>query len=217
MRFAGLPSVYGGAFLFISCFTTTRTLAQELLTQGQAEPSRGALPVKPKFTDHPFLIQGRTGFDTLVGIIGMTASVDVENHLAIGVGFGTNLSGRQLAAFGRVRPFVWTSPAGRTLIALAFEVSYSSGPGRGPDLNLQMEDIGPSGTLYWHRIEWLQAEAAFELRVRSGFSLTAGMGAAKAMRYVGAYCTGDPDWCAANSGWRYETLPTFTIGLGYAF
>lgn len=70
--------------------------AEDPLTRNRAESSRGTPPAKAKFTDRPFVIQGRYGLDTLVGIIGMTASVDVENHLAIGVGVGTNLSGRQL-------------------------------------------------------------------------------------------------------------------------
>ena len=155
------------------------------------------------------------GIDTLVGLIGSTASYDIENHLAVGAGFGINTAGLQLAAFARVRPFVWFYHQS-TLLALGLEGAYSTGPGRFPAIEIQVGD-SPAGMLHWRRINWLQAEVVFELRTHSGFSFTIGTGKAVPIQFQGLSCTGDIGWCNGNSKTKLGTLWTITNGLGYAF
>ncbi len=189
-----------------------------------AEESGGPTDVEPfrpvpgsysKFTYRPIAIQLRLGIDTLVGLVGAVASYDLENHLAVGAGIGTNVAGLQLAAFARVRPLVWFYHQS-TLIALALEGAYSSGPGIDPALSPYGTST-PTGTLHWQQIGWLQGELVFELRTHSGFSFTVGIGRAVPVHFQGASCTGDSGWCSDNANSRFGTLWTQTTGVGYAF
>jgi hypothetical protein len=191
-------------------------VAEESEGPTEVEPFRPVPESYSKFTYRPIAIQLRLGIDTLVGIIGMTASYDIENHLAVGAGFGTNEAGLQLAVFARVRPLVWFRHQS-TLIALALEGGYSTGPGVDPFPIPNFQDVNPSGTLYWRRISWLQGEVVFELRMHSGFSLTVGIGRAVPIHFQGASCTGDSGWCSDNANSRFGTLWTQTTGVGYAF
>ncbi len=70
--------------LLVTLFSGS-ALAQELRDPIDAEEPKHALNAPRKFTDRPLMIQLRGGIDTLVGLIGLTASYDVDNRLALGV------------------------------------------------------------------------------------------------------------------------------------
>jgi hypothetical protein len=201
--------------LWVSLFAGS-ALAKESEGPTDVEPFRPVPEIYSKFTYRPIAIQLRLGLDTLVGLFGLTASYDIENHFAIGAGFGTNEAGLQLAAFARARPFVWFYHQS-TLIALALEGGYSTGPGVDPFPIPNFQDVSPSGTLHWRRISWLQGEVVFELRTHSGFSLTVGIGKAVPVHFQGTSCTGDSGWCSDNANSKFGVLWTQTTGVGYAF
>ena len=193
-------------------------LAQESKGLNDADELKHAIDPPRKFTDRPITIQLRGGIDTLVGLIGLTASYDVENHLTLGVGAGTDAAGLQLAVFARVRPFIWENRRTRTLRALAFEGSFSTGPGvvRSSDLPVPMgEGRDPSGTLHWSRVSWIQGEVVYEVRTVSGFSFTVGSGVAVPAHSQGPWCSGDAQWCSMNARPSAPVLPTMTVGIGH--
>ncbi len=192
-------------------------LAQESRDPNDADELKHAFETPRKFSDRPITVQLRGGIDTLVGLIGLTAAYDVENHLALGVGAGTNGEGLQLAVFARVRPFIWESRRTRTLRALAFEGSFSTGPGvvRSIDIPAGEGRPDPSGTLHWSRVSWIQGEVVYEVRTVSGFSFTVGSGVAVPIHSQGPWCSGDAPWCSMNSRTSAEPLPTVTVGVGH--
>jgi hypothetical protein len=203
----------------VATLVATSALAQESRDLTDAEELKHAIDPPRKFSDRPITFQLRGGMDTLVGLIGLTASYDVENHLTLGVGVGTNAAGLQLAVFARVRPLIWENRRTRTLRALAFEGSFSTGPGvvRSSDLPLPMGDgQDPSGTLHWSRVSWIQGEVVYEARTVSGFSFTVGAGVAVPVHSQGPWCSGgDAQWCSTNARFSAPVLPTMTVGLGH--
>ena len=210
-----MASRVGLAIPLVATLIARSAVAEETKGPTDVEPFRPVPENYSRFTDRPIAIQLRYGLDTLVGLVGLAASYDIEDHLAIGAGFGANFAGLQLAALARVRPFIW----GRsTLLSLAFEGAFSSGPGRDPPFQLDLGyGEGPSGTLHWRRISWLQGEVVFELRTHSGFSLTVGIGKAVPIHFQGTSCAGDSGWCSVNANSKFGTLWTQTTGVGYAF
>jgi len=195
---------------------TTSALAQQSRDLDDADALKQAFETRHKFTDHPVNFQFRGGIDTPVGLIGLTAGYDVEDHLALGVGAGTNAAGLQLAVFARVRPFIWENQRTRTLRALASEGSFSTGPGIVRSINLPVDGhTGTSGTLHWNRVSWIQGEVVYEVRTVSGFSFMVGSGLAVPIRSQGPWCSGDVQWCSMNARSSADVLPTVTVGIGH--
>ena len=211
LRFA--QAVTLGTLLFAS-----PVLAQEA-RDPEGEQNSQLVPARRKFSDRPFTVQIRTGVDTLVGLIGLAASYDVDDHLALGLGFGTNAAGLQLAALARVRPFIWQNHRTRTLKALGFEASYSTGPTRWVGVTIPADGSGMFGldedTLHWNRVHWLAGEVVYEVRTLSGFGFTVGSGLAVAAYAKGAWCSGDVQWCASDARSSPGVLWTVTVGLGH--
>jgi hypothetical protein len=200
----------------VATLFASSALAQESRQLNDADELKPALDTPPKFTDRPVTIQIRGGIGTTVGLIGLIATYDVENHLALGVGAGTNVAGLQLALFARVRPFIWENSRTRTLRALAFEGSFSTGPGVIRSIDLPMGGPpGPSGTLHWNRVSWIQGEVVYEVRTVSGFSFTVGSGLAVPIHSQGPWCSDDAQWCSLNARSSAEVLPTATVGIGH--
>jgi len=204
----------GLAIPLVATLYASLAVAQESrgLTDGQEQ--RHALNAPRKFSDRPLMIQLRGGIDTLVGLIGLTASYDIGNRLALGAGFGTNAAGLQLAVFARVRPFIWENGRTRTLRALAFEGSFSTGS---TVMAMAATMADASAAQHWSRVSWVQGEVVYEVRTVSGFSFTVGSGVAVPVHSQGPWCSGEVEWCSRNARSSAQPLPTITVGIGYAF
>jgi hypothetical protein len=169
--------------------------------------------VDERFRARPMLFEVRTGFATVVGLAGATLSYDVLNRLALGVGFGANTSGLQVAAFARVRPLVFVSKRWTRLHAIGLELAYSTGPFR--DYTAPAGE--PHGALFgatssWDRVSWVQPQLTYETRSYRGFNLLAGVGAEIPVQHSGYHCI-DRLQCSPN---KLTALPTISIGLGWA-
>jgi hypothetical protein len=167
---------------------------------------------KPRsFSDLPVMFELRGGVGTIVGLFGATISFDPWSRLTLGAGFGANTSGLQLAGFLRVRPLVFRARRRSRLHAIGLEIGYAAGP---------YEDFIPpagdgdsvSSTYSWDRVQWLQPQVTYETRSYHGFNLLGGLGVEIPIAKTGYHCL-DAMQCSTN---HLTTLPTFTVGVGWA-
>jgi len=202
---------------------TTRAAADEPLpiypvTEDNDAPSLAGAEeaARPRFDDHPFVIQLRTGAASATGLMGAVVEYDLHDRLAVDAGLGTNALGLSTALGLRVRPFVGATANRRQLHALVIETSLSRSAYAG-NLDVLCYD-GYDGCNRLQYVLWLQAEIGWEARFGQWVVQTS-LGAASLL--------GDPQFrCRASSSGSADCAPrsasvrvlfSQTIGFGYAF
>jgi hypothetical protein len=171
---------------------------------------------KPRFTDRLLHLEGRLGFGTLVGSVGLTAGVNAVDWLEVGAGAQLPIAGLVVAGYARFRPLYWTTSA-RRLHALTIELGYSTGPSNvlGPFVFGHAEYDSRAGYLHeasTDRAHFAQLELGWETRSARDFALRFAGGVAMAVR---------GDWrCEGAEGYKVTcpdpiAIPTFTVGLGF--
>jgi hypothetical protein len=171
--------------------------------------------LRRSFTDAPFTVQGRVGFGTIVGLLGIAASYDVANRIALGAGIGANPSGPQLAGFVRLRPFTWENRRTGTLRSLALDVGFSTGPYSNGVVKTLLPGLDAPAPTRWDRINWVQWEIVYEVKAVDGFSFMLGAGQAWPVSYNGRTCPAAPDPCSEKVTLSF--LPSGSLGIGHAF
>lgn len=185
-------------------------LIDDHLSENIGDPQHSAR--QNSFVSRPLMFELRSGLSTVVGLFGGTVSFDPWSRLSLGAGLGTNTSGLQLCAFARVRPLVFTAKRTARLHAVGAELGYSVGPFSDYRIPTGMGSSEPISSYSYERVQWLQPQLTYETRSYRGFNLLAGVGVAIPIEWHGYQCL-DPKRCNSN---RISTLPTATIGVGWA-
>ncbi|HEY4159693.1 MAG TPA: hypothetical protein VGM29_16395 [Polyangiaceae bacterium] len=82
-------------------------------------------PTRPleHFADQRFALELRTGIASSVGVFGLALDYELEEHVALNAGVGSNLLGWVGEVGVRLRPFVLSAPGGHAVHAMTFELT----------------------------------------------------------------------------------------------
>lgn len=172
-------------------------------------------------------LEARLGFGTLVGGAGLVGDVNAFDGLAVGAGVGLNPWGFAWGAAVRVRPVVFRSS--RLLHALTVEAGYSnakyaddddSGPiwgvldgGRDDE-----QQPGVSGADYVpETAHWIQGEAGWEGRLRSGLMFRGTLGVAWLAAPISWRCTSLGSAASCDEPAPSSSTGVLTLAVGQAF
>jgi hypothetical protein len=163
-----------------------------------------------RFALRPYLLEGRIGAGNVVGLVGVTAAVDLLGRVVVGAGAGLNVQGLQLGAYVRGRPAVFLNSTGYRLHAVALELGYCAGP-YSPWAVLVGDAVTPSGIDRWDWAHWIQPSVGWETRSWNGVNAVVAVGYAFPVHSSGYRCVGDYP-CRAD----LFAIPTISASLGYA-
>lgn len=177
-----------------------------------------------RFDDPAFSLEARVGFGTSVGLVGMVGEYSPVEPIALGTGIGMNQWGPIWEVHARLRPAIRAS-LNRT-DAFTIEAAFSRGPYSAlPSLLPGVCDgdpTDPNDSCYDPHINavevsWIQAEAGWEFRLRSGFSFRLSTGLAHVISHPDWQCSvnGQPAPCESKP--PAQTVLAQTIAFGYAF
>ncbi len=180
---------------------------------------------RSRFTERAMLLEGRVGYGTTVGFLGVVGEYSLFDRLALGGGVGLNDLGPVWGIHARLRPIVMTAQSGRRLHAITLESAISQGHYAGSEVRLMptMRDCSIHDTsgcrtqVSSEFVSWLQFDIGWEMRAPSGFSLRVSYGFATRLNSPNWQCTvlGVTSSCGDETVAR--TIPTLTVALGYAF
>lgn len=188
------------------------------------ELASGEIP-RSRFTDRAIQLEGRVGYGTTVGLLGVVGEYNLFDRLALGGGVGLNDLGPVWGIHARLRPIVMTAQGGRRLHAITLESAISQGHYAGSEVRLMptMRDCSSHDTsgcrtyVSSEFVSWLQFDIGWEMRAPSGFSLRVSYGFATRLNSPNWQCTvlGETSRCGDET--IAKTIPTLTVALGYAF
>jgi hypothetical protein len=168
------------------------------------------------------------GAGTPVGLIGGVVEYSFLDPVALGAGVGTGAAGPQGAVILNLRPFFWNGRLAAQAIGASVAWSMGNWDSRGFDPLLgsldhrsaEVRAMDQHGTSSF--AQWLELDAGYELRTRGGFVLRVASGLAWLVTPGDVQCrirNGNEVPCSAGSTTKpfSQSIPTFTLSLGYAF
>lgn len=172
---------------------------------------------RPRYDDHPFAVELRTGAASATGLVGVVFEYNAHDRLVLNAGVGTNLLGISSAVGARVRPVIGASSNGKQLHALVLEATLSRSAYLG---DWAAEEFFCDNRCTLPRyVGWAQAELGWEGRI-GHWQLQTTVGAAFMLGHPQFSCRHDGIDSAANcssSQTLTRVLFTQTLGVGYAF